>query len=223
MTDSLQDAVGLPLREATDRWTDPELRERWHAASANYPKGLIVVGRLLDGLTPHDRERIARKREFEVCEDLLKQDLVDRLIRGELVATGYPEKLSPRPASRIEPHQWELSKSSLKFNFRMSEVELGRQLYVAVRVYRAGKLPAAAALPTVSGETLPRPARRTHLGRLVAEVADSIPKAASLKNGRNLSRGAIAEAIDLLMNDSRLSGESRTSVERELRRYRGLK
>ncbi len=218
----MTEPIGPPLQKALERWGDPQFAARHRAAYVKRPH-ITVRGRP-GGLTAVDCRQNSRFAESKKASALREQDFNQRFSSGELVATGYLDRIPPDgPRVRIESDRFRLARP--KWSWSADGVELGGQLYVGVRIYLAEEF-ARLAPPAGTRESPPRPARRTHLGRLVAEVADSIPEARALKdNTAKLPHGTLKPVIDLLMLDSRISKgqENPAAVEREFRRYRGLK
>jgi hypothetical protein len=99
---------GIPLWEAIERWTPRELWERYREI-AEYDISLIIRGGREDPRA--DEARRLRSRISEI--------LVDRLVRGELIASGIAMPLKETSRRRdLRPELWPL----LTFGYRFLAV-----------------------------------------------------------------------------------------------------
>ena len=94
---------GIPLREAIERWTPRELWERYREL-AEYDIPLIIPG-----------AEDPRAEEVRRVHSWISETLVDKLVRGELIASGIALPLKESSQRRdIPPELWPL----LTFGYR---------------------------------------------------------------------------------------------------------
>jgi hypothetical protein len=152
---------GIPLWEAIERWTPRELWERYREL-AEYDVPLIILGGRED---PRSDE--ARRLRFRISEIL-----VNRLMRGELIASGIVVPLKETSRRRdIRPELW----PRLGFNSGFQMVAGDRLKYDQILIREAR--PAArsttkrkqdAALPLVRSPS--RPGRPSIMPMIGAEM-----------------------------------------------------
>jgi hypothetical protein len=108
MPKRLPEAWGISLWEAIERWTPRELWESYREL-ARYDTPLLILGQRED-----PRHAEARRLRSEIAEIL-----IDRLVRGELIASGIALPLKETSRRRdIRPELW----PHLDFNFDSSMV-----------------------------------------------------------------------------------------------------
>ena len=135
---------GIPLWEAIERWTPRELWERYHEL-AEYDIPLMIPG-------PED----PRYDEVRRLRSGIMEVLVDRLARGELIASGIPVPLKETSRRRdVRPELW----CRLAFSFGFSMVTGNGLKYDQIMIREASSV--RHVVPASQPQALPRraPAR----------------------------------------------------------------
>jgi hypothetical protein len=150
---------GIPLWEAIERWTPRELWERYREI-AEYDIPLIILGAAEDPRSKEVRELRSRITEF----------LVNRLARGELIASGVAVPLKETSRRRdIRPELW----PRLGFSCGFQMVTGDGLRYDQILIREASSVPheVPASRPQASPPRAPaRPGRPSIMAMIEAEM-----------------------------------------------------
>ena len=153
---------GLPLGEALEEYSDPELWEEYEPIAALVMPKLPPADLPLEPFKPSDQIHRAAlppidparlMERFYSLDNGIKADVIRRLTAGELLAVGYPAPRRRRqPPVWILPSTWEQGRVS----WMESELWTDTNAFEQVRVILS---PAAAAASIVATIPPPEPTR----------------------------------------------------------------
>ena len=159
MPEEKPEAWGIPLWEAIERWTPRELWERYREI-AEYDIPLIILGAAEDPRSEEVRRLRSRITEF----------LVNRLARGELIASGVAVPLKETSRRRdIRPELW----PRLGFNCGFQMVTGDGLRYDQILIREASSVPheVPASRPQASPPRAPgRPGRPSIMSMIEQEM-----------------------------------------------------